>query len=92
MNSLFFSRFLFCWMRRRVNVQLNLQVAVVVIALFCFLFATNMFVDEFIQELEKEQSELEMCKTKKVPQNVINDTVKRLYDEAERRGGCHELG
>ena len=41
--------------------------------------------EKFIQELEKEQTELEMCKTKKVSQIVINDTVKRLYDEAERR-------
>jgi hypothetical protein len=41
--------------------------------------------DKLLRDLEKEQIEVEQCKTKKAPQNVIDQTVKRLYDEAERR-------
>jgi hypothetical protein len=41
--------------------------------------------EKFVNEIEKEQEYLNQFKSKKVSKEIINKTVDRLYNEAERR-------
>jgi hypothetical protein len=41
--------------------------------------------------MENEQVLVEQCKTKKAPQNIIDQNVKRMYEEAERRKIAREV-
>jgi hypothetical protein len=41
--------------------------------------------EKIIREMEEEESVIQMCKIKKVSQDKIEETVNRLYSEAERR-------
>jgi hypothetical protein len=47
--------------------------------------------DKILRDIEKEQNIIEQCKTKKASQDVIDQSVKRLYDEAERRKLTREV-
>ncbi len=41
--------------------------------------------EKIIREMEEEELLLSQCKVKKAPQHKIEETVNRLYSEAERR-------
>jgi hypothetical protein len=47
--------------------------------------------DKLLKDLEQEQLLIEQCKVKKASQDTIDQSVKRLYNEAERRKVTREV-